>query len=42
MDYFQHTLPDLQPADTTADIPEAGNTTAVVAQRIREALRRDG
>ena len=42
MDYFQHTRPDLQPADTTADIPEAGNTAAVVAQRIREALRGDG
>jgi hypothetical protein len=42
MNSFQHTMPSLPPADTTADIPETGHAAAVVAQRIRDALQGDG
>jgi|RhiMetdeSRZDD1v2_1073273.scaffolds.fasta_scaffold174553_2 glutamate decarboxylase len=42
MNAFQHTMPSLPPADTTADIPETGHAAAVVAQHIRDALQGDG
>jgi glutamate decarboxylase len=42
MNSFQHTMPSLPPADTTADIPATGHAAAVVAQHIRDALQGDG
>jgi len=42
MDDVYTTMPYLSHADANADIPETGHAAAVVAQRIREALRGDG